>query len=674
MENSADSSPENTQNSQTSKNKKPPGPIRWNAILPFTAILLMIGLYMHFFFDTHLRGAMEWMGYKIVGAEVNINKLETNFFKASLKIRKVEVTNSESPDFNSLEIGDIRFSMLWDALLRGKIVINEVAVEQIAFATPRSHRGKVKPPEPPSKGPSAVDIAKNEAIDFVQDEYSENVLGDIANILKGSSANEELQKIQNTLPSKAKLRALEESFKLKQKSWQESLKKLPQGPEIQALGDRLGKIKTKDFKTPQELEASIREFDTIAKDADGKIKNIQGAANAFQSDLQELDHSLKDLDLQIKEDMKTLQSHFRIPKIDPKVLAKAVFNKYLGPYLQKLQKYKNMAYEYIPPNLLKKEKGTDGSPIEIEPKPHPRERGVSYEFGRPGTYPIFWLKRTSLSSKVGASPGAGDIRGEITNITSHQKLINRPTVMNVEGDFPENKIEGFSTQVTLDATQEITAIGYKLNISSFPIEEGPLIDSGDINLKMKDAKGHLQVEGTLLDFKNFKMSFSNDLTDLNCAVAAKDPIISEVLTHVFGEIKKANIRATLEGVLPKVNLEVSSDIGELLERAFNKELQAKIKELQDRIQKLIDQEIGKQRAEFEKQFQTVKGQIEKEIKRNQDQLEAQKKQVELKIDQSKKDAENQAQSKLKEAENALKKQIGDDGQKKLEDLKKKLGF
>src|SRR3989338_316710 len=129
--------------------KKAQGPIRWNAVVPFSIVCALIFTYFHFFFYQNLKRGMEWAGYKAVGAEVNIANLETSFFRAPLRVQGIELTDAEKPSQNTIEIGDIRWGMSWDALLRGKILVNEAVIENIQFATARKSPGKVAPPPPP---------------------------------------------------------------------------------------------------------------------------------------------------------------------------------------------------------------------------------------------------------------------------------------------------------------------------------------------------------------------------------------------------------------------------------------------------------------------------------------------------------------------------------------------
>jgi uncharacterized protein (TIGR03545 family) len=190
-------------NTNPPKTVKVQGPIRWNAVAPFLIICVLIFAYFHFFFDFNVRKAIEWGGYKAMGVEINVAKFETSFFKATLEIKDIEITDAEKPSQNSIEIGDIRWGMSWDALLRAKVLVNETVIENIQFSTPRKSPGKVAPPEPPAKGPGfaeqETERLKQEALAKTQQEYANNMLGDLAAILGGTDTNAQLGKIEGSL-------------------------------------------------------------------------------------------------------------------------------------------------------------------------------------------------------------------------------------------------------------------------------------------------------------------------------------------------------------------------------------------------------------------------------------------------------------------------------------------
>jgi TIGR03545 family protein len=645
------------------KVKKPKGPIRWEAIIPFTIIVAVIVLYFHFFFDTHLRKALEWGGYKAVGAEVNIANLETSFFNASIRIQGIEITDAEKPTHDSIKIGDIRFGMLWDALLRVKVVVNEAVVEQIEFGVLRKKPGKVAPPEPPSNEPSKVaqeaDRLKEEALRQAEEKYSDNVLGDVVALVAGGDAQAQLNKLQESMPSKAMLTKFEADFKEKQKNWDARLKTLPQGKEVQALSDRLNKVKYKDLKNAQELQTSLQELDSIAKEADAKYKTIQSAGNDLSNDMKTVDAQFKELEKQIKLDIDSLKTHFRIPKLDAATMSKAVFRRYLAPYMAKFERYKGLAEKYMPPNLLKKKDASD----EVAIQPHPRENGISYEFGRPNSYPLVWIKKTAVSSQAGLSKDAGNIRGEILDITTHQKLIGRPTIATLSGDFPAKEIFGFLLKLTLDNRKELSEIDYAFNVKSYPLDGKELVKTPDVQIAFAKANGMLGIDGKLIGLRDFTLRMNNEFTKVDYQISAKEKVAEDILKAVFAGIPMINLTVDGAGRLPSMPLNINSNLGPEIGRGFEKQIRAKIEEAQKQIQAYVDKEVGNRKAELEKQINAAKSQIDNEVKKVQAQLDKEKKTAENKINDAKKDAENQG-----------KKQLEKEGKKQLDDLKKKFGL
>ncbi|MGZ3771176.1 MAG: TIGR03545 family protein [Bdellovibrio sp.] len=647
-----------TQDKNTKKKSK--GIIRWEAIIPFLIICFIVSLYFTLFFDTHLRRGLEWVGYKAVGAEVDIAKLETSFLKASLRIQGIEITDAEKPTHNSVTIGDIRFSMLWDALLRAKIVVNEAAVEQIAFDVQRKHPGKVKPPEPEPKSnqPGFAEKLKEQALKEAQEQAGQNVLGDVIAMLGGTGAESQLEKLKESLPSKKMLDTFDADLKAKQTNWDQRLKTLPQGKDIQALNERLNKIKYKDFKTPQELQTSLQELDKVAKDGDAMYKQVQATSDDLNKDLKNLESQYTAIEKQIKTDVKSLEQHFHIPQLDAKALSAAVFNHYLAPYKAKFFRYKAMADKYLPPNLLKKDK-QEVTVVQA----HPREKGISYEFSRANSYPLFWIKRTGVSSQAGTSPDAGNIKGEILDITSNQALVSRPTVASLAGDFPGKEILGFLIRLSLDNTKELSEIIYKLKVDSYPISGRDLVKTPEVQIMFNKANGSLNVEGKIIGLKNVSIALNNTFSKIDYSIAAKNEIADQILKAVFTGIPTVNLTVDGQGELPAIPLSINSNLGGELQKGFEKQIQAKINEAHQRIQAIVDQEIGKQKAQIDSQLKQLKTQLDNQVQKAQSQLNDQKKLAESKADQAKKDAEAQA-----------KKQLDKEGQKAVDELKKRFGL
>ena len=261
------------------------------------------------------------------------------------------------------------------------------------------------------------------------------------------------------------------------------------------------------------------------------------------------------------------------------------------------------------------------------------------------------------------SAKAGNIRGEILDITTNQNLVGRPTVASLAGDFPADQIKDVLLKMTLDNTKEDSLITYQFDVGSYPIQGSELVNSPDVQIALANATGKLNIDGSLQALRNFKMNLTNQFTTANFTVSAKDGNISDILKGAFGALPVINLKGSAQGFLPAISFDVSSNIGTELESALRKQVEAKIALARKQIEDYVNKEIGKNREAIEKQVAQLRGQFDSEVKKAQAQLDAQKKQVEAKADQAKKDGENQA-----------KKQVEQQGQKAVDDLKKKFGF
>ncbi|MBL7544211.1 MAG: TIGR03545 family protein [Bdellovibrionaceae bacterium] len=682
----------NTTSPAPVKPKKAKGPIRWEAIIPFAVIIVLIGLYFKLFFDTHMRSLAEFAGYHATGAEVNIRTFETSFFDASLRVGGIELTNPEKPTHNNLNIGEVRFSLLWDALLRVKFVINEASIENISFDQPRKKPGKVKPPEPEKESAlqKEAEKLKDEALEKAKTQYDDNVFGNIANMMSGSNESDEMKKLESKLISKEKMKAFEATLQQKQKDWEERLKKLPKASEFQALGDRLKKVKTSGFSKPEEVQKAVAEVQTIMSEGQKKIDEVNATKNDFDKDLKLTDEGLKEIRTQIEKDIKDLQAHFKIPKIDAKSIAMTLFKRYTGPYFAKINHYRALFYKYAPPNIVNK----DNKP-EVTIQPRPRERGTNYEFGKVNAYPTFWLKKAMISSQFNsADPNSknGNLKGEILDVTSNQLVTGRPTMASITGGFPSENIEGLEFTLKFDNRTKDALINAVMGVKSFAISEKQIVESPDLALSFKSAIGGVRSTIDLVNYKELTLKVVNEFKDIDYQVAAKNKDVEGILINVFKEARTTNMIAEGKGILPRFDLDIHSDLGQLLQKGFEREINAKIEELKKKIKEFVDNEINKQKEIIEKQVNELRTKAEAEIKKVQAQAEEQKKLAETKIQEAQKDIENRANAEKAKAEAEANRRIEeerqkaevekrkaqkaaeDEAKKQAEKLKKQLGF
>lgn len=654
---------------ENNKPKKVKGPFRTEAIIPFTIIVGATFLYFHFLFDMNLKSLLETAGYYAVGAEVNIAKVETSFLRANLRIQGIEVTDPSMPAKNLIKLGDIRFGVLWDGLLRARFVVEEMAVEQIEIGSTRKYPGKVKPPPPPpppkDDKPSEFEKKAKEisekALQKTQDQNSGNVLGDIAGILSGTSTSDQkTDEISKNLASKAKMQEFEKTVSAKQAQWVEKIKTLPGSQEIQALGDKISKVKTQNFSSPQEALESIKAIEAVVKEADEKVKKVQNTSQELNGDIKALNDGLAEIDKQIKKDIEDIEARFKIPKLDAKSLTMSILRPYVQPYLERVNQYKAMADKYVPPNLMKKGDKNENKDAEI--KPHPRARGMTYEFGKKNSYPMFWIKQISISSKPSAAFTA-DMKGKITDITSNQTLIGKPTMIQFAGSFPTEEILGIKSSISINATGSESIIDGNFSIESMAVAQKEFVNSNDAKIILKNGKSNLNSNFRLLGLTKLDFTLNSTINKADYDISAQNPQLEEILKTVFAGIPTINIEMKAQGELPTPDIALNSNLGPELEKGFRAQINKKVDELKAKINAQVQGSVREERAKIEAQINQIKNTADAEIKKVSDQINKEKSKGDAKSNQAKKDSENQGKKKAEDAAKGA-----------ADDLKKRLGF
>ncbi len=601
------------------KKAKPKGPIRWEAILPFCIFVALVWAYFFFFFDSHLRRGLEFVGTHANGAEVNIEGFKTSFWKASLDIRNIEVTDVEQPTQNKVQIETVRWQVLWDALLRGKVAIADASILNIGIGTPRKRPGRILPKDPPSEGQSKF---REQALDLAQKQFEGNVLGDVAAMLDGTDPKEQLKSIQASLASEARIKILQEELGKKEKEWKERLDRLPEAKELKGYEQRLKNAKIDDIKNPAEAQAAVKEIDGILKEIDAKVKDVQATSKAMGTDVNTYENTFKELEELVKKDIQDLESRLQIPKLDVKNLAA----NFLGPMflgkVRQAQHYMAKAREYMPPKKTADEKK------QFEP-PKPRERiaGRNYKFGRPHSYPLFWLQKAEISSKASSAEWSGNLDGKLENLTDDPPTIGKPTVLTFNGDFPKQQMTGVFGEVHIDHTTEKPLERLTLRVADFRVKGQQLVQSGDVQLAFADARARSEFKVELQE-ENVSINSNSVLSNVQYNIGAKKPLVAEILQNILKSVTQVTADAGVKGTWSNLDFSFETNLGREIQKGFEKELQARIAEARAKIRAFIDEKIGGEKAKLTAEFKKIEARIKGQLAEKQGEIDKAKADIE----------------------------------------------
>ena len=637
---------DNSSKKEDDKKPKKKGPLRLEAIIPFSLILGLILAYGHFFFDNHFKRFLELAGSYTYGAEVNIANLDISLFEQSLLLQKVEITDIDHVERNILQIGEIRLKLNTDALLRAKFVVSDAAIEKIALHAPRQSPGRIYRSKSETK--SNLNVTKKRALENTKTQLAGNVFGDAAELLDGTDPTAQLSSIRQQLQTEKKIQEVQAELEKKKKEWQARVEQLPNKDQFKKYESEL---KALDFnlKKPQVFAKSVKEGARIIKSADKDIRSVKADSDQLKKDLKYFENSLKEIEKAKEADIASLQERIALPELDTKSLALALFGPEVRGYVQKIEKYSALFQEYFPADESSSpSSSSSASSSSITPKE--RALGKTYEFPTKKSYPLFWLQKASISSDSKSSSYSGDIQGLITNFTSNPKHLGKPAVIRLQGDFPHQKVFGLNSQLTLDKTQEVAKNTLQATVRSYPVGPRNFSKSPKATFGFKKAGGSSQVVGTLVQ-NQLDLKVKNQLQNIDYITQSSSKNMSEFLTGLARDVPKIQVDAHLKGQWRNPGISLSSNLAQAIASSFQKQLKEKIEQAKNKVKNLVDSKVKAQKDQVQKEIDAFKNkhlgqldQLKKDGEKAKNQLSSDLK----KKQESKKSAlENKAKDEVK---------------------------
>lgn len=649
------------------KQKKKQGPIRTGLVIALVVFGALGWAYGKFLFDSNMKSLVELVGTSVNGAEVNVGSIQTSLFGGSFELQNLQVTDKERPERNLVQIGAIKFHFIWDALLRAKFVVDESSIQDIQLYSPRQRPGKVTPPDEAKKdGGKNKQLAELEqaVLDQGKKEFEGNALGDVANLLDGGDPADQLKSIKDELYTEKKIREYEEMIKAKEEGWKKDLEQLKQVDELKGVAKDL-----KSFKfNKKRPDKSLKELSKILKSSKTKVKSFEEAYKRLKGDIKQFNISPQQIDQWVQQDKEALKNRFKIPEINVGDLSKQLFAKMFLSKLGSYRKYVEMAREYMPPSKdekiakAKAEGKTDAEIKEMlaekKPKTHVRRGGSNYKFPITTGYPLFWLKKSVISSKSTDSQTSGDVEGIFTNFTTDPKVVGKVASINLRGDFPHQKVQGVKALITIDRLQSVPKETVVASVQSYPVGEQLFSKSEKLKFGFKQAQGQLSLNLISTEGR-VESELINYFSNVDYIVDSSSSTVKEMFTNVANGVGRISVNALATGSWEDLDWKIKSNLGDRLSQGLKAEVQAKINAAKAKVDKLIQDKIGGKKDALMSKVNAVKSKVT-------GQLDSKKKEV----DRLKNKVAGDVKSKEKEGKSAGKTKAKKAGKKLLKKFKK----
>lgn len=625
---------------------KQKGPVRLEAIIPLAIVIGLIMIYFMLFFDMHLRRGFEYAATRVNGAEVNIGKVNTSLWNASVVISDIAVTNPGMPSTNRVQISSVNFQMVWDALLRGKVKIDEASINGVQIDTPRKQPGRVLPIKTSEDGEGAGD----KILAQMKTEFSGNVVGDLASVAAGGDAKAQVSALASDMKSSAYLDDMQKSLDTKSKQWQARIAALPKAQDFTVLQGRLKNVQQDNFRDVTQIRASLKELESIRNDFDAKSKSVSETATTLNTETATARGSFAELDKIVKQDAGDLKARMLLPALDSKSLSRALFGMDVLGKMQQARHYMEQARSYIPPKSDKKKA------VEI----NPGDKGHDYVFGQPNSYPPFWLRRALISSRL--DNGQRELFGEILDLTTNQAMVGRPMIVTLKGNFPQQGISGINASLIIDHLAPVPLERLLLEVGHYTVAGRSLVSSPAVELGFSRADSAMKFSAELQG-DNVDVRMNNQFNNVAFETRAQSDVVREMMTATVADLKDVNLNARVSGTWSKLDWQVSTNLADALVQGMQRYLQGKMEDARVHIESLVNDRIKDQRQRLYAQQEAIESSLKAGIGERQAQIDKLRAELDA--------ARNRLEARMNDLVGARQQKIRQGTDKLLDDWRKK---
>lgn len=582
-----------TPTSMDKKNKKP-GPVRTGLVTVITLFIIIWTIYCEFFFDSNLRSLLQYVLTKSNGAEVNIGLINTSLWNLSLQVNKLEMTNSINPKLNYVEFDLLNFKMKMDALLRGKILIEDASLLGIRFNSLRNKPGFIVPPEPkkpedekPSPMMNAV-MAQKES--WMKNEYETSVISDIVSLLQSDDFKSAMDESLKDLESEKLVNSLLDQWPEKRKSWNSKFEELKKDDKLKNL---LAEAKSiKPDKNPKEILEQVKHIKELKKKAKTEFDSYKTNYSSLTKEIQEYRGQVVSIPEKVKVDIDSVKQKLKVPTFDAKKSGQQIFQRlvlqYAGPYVPYIEKLR-------PYWESKKESK------ENRPKPSARGKGVFVHFPITKGYPTFWLKNMAISSDS-KGKDAYALMGQLKNVTTHPKIVDKPIDLILKGDLISQKVRGIDALLSVDLRGS-PAIKITTDVGSFPIENVSLSKTEKVLMNIDNASAKMNF-GALFESGNVDLKAKFDFSETKWNVKTEKETLTKTLDTILTQMTNFYVLASMKGRWTDSEMDIDTDFIDRFTSGIKGEIEKKLNDMKNKIEEKIKSKISGKQSELVSKLST----------------------------------------------------------------------
>jgi len=550
------------------ENKK--GPVKVVPLIVAGAIAAVFVIFFTIFANPLLSKLLEKTLESVFEGKTDVSGFRLSIIKFEIKIKSLTIANKDAPMTNLIDMGRTGIKLKPEAVLRGKIYIEEIRADTIQFGTERKVSGALpdKPPKEkkkeeraPNDGPPLIDLKNFDAKALLDQEFDKLKAPKLYDGAIGFY-NDTLAKYQEEV---------------------ENTKK--QVEELRSASQPLLNINTKNLNDIDTIKKTIQELNTMKTTAQTASNNASNLVKGLEKDISTARRLEQDARNAIKDDIDHLKSYINIG-------GGAAFAA-LEPYIRDMlsdtaEKY--FDYGLMALNAFEKINNEAKKLPKSQPKPK-KQKKAAFK-GRDvifptRLYPKFYLGL--LSSDCTVNFWNWDIK--LKDVSSDPDLTNKPILLNLgitETGGSLNRQVAFSGNADF-RTNTQQRFGANLNGKGFPVTLGNQLE----NIGITGLAGVSAVDFTINGYTDGGFSAQGDINILNARLLDPKGTIAEAAAIAISDAGHIDIGIKYAHNIGKSDeFKITSNIIDLFANALKKLASAYVQKAMQDIERALREKIN----------------------------------------------------------------------------------
>ena len=533
--------------------------LRWRGLIFFAGIILVFFFFWFILVDLLVEKSVEKYGTDIVGAKVELENADVSIFPLKIELARLKVANPEKPMTNAVEVGRIGFSMNGLNLLRRKIIIDLMSLDEIKLNTPRKKNGAINRKDSKESYSTSKKSAKKLELPSFR-------IPDVKTILE----KEDLRCIEL-------INALSDDIRAEKAKWQNLFKDLPDNAKFLEYKKRIKAVKSSRKEDLSGILAGVGEATTIRRDIIQDLQNIKNIQKEFGLKMVSLKKRMDEAVQAPFEDIRRLRDKYALSPKGFGNLSRLLLGPEIGDWIESGLLW----YLKLKPVLERVVKDKKKDPGVVKPI---RGSGVKVVYQEQTPLPDFLIRQANTS----VSLDMGILAGKINNITTDQDILRKPLTFIFSG----TELTGAESVIIDGALDHIDFLqsrdSINLRLAGYRLRDVKLSGRQTLPITIKDGLLDLEIvariKGEVVD-ANITAGLKA-LKILSSADESADQL-TKAIASAFSDSSDFTINAKISGVLDNYQIQLGSDLDRVLKATTVKIFKKRAESLENELKSAV---------------------------------------------------------------------------------------